>query len=154
MNNPTVLILVYFDLSKFFLFFLVSIPPSFYGNFHNSLDFHEITIKVIYFTKSDARNYLSINLAVLSHSECTVAPYRFVGSGQYARHFCIRLEPWVADIGNLREESRSRSFLSWNYSAARSSRSLHFVRRDSREKEQECGASARFSEEPNYNLDA
>lgn len=33
-----------------------------------------------------------------------------------ARHFCICLEPAVADIGNLRGKSRSHSFLSWNYS--------------------------------------
>lgn len=56
------------------------------------------------------------------------------------RHFCICLEPAVADIGNLRGGGGiSLAFVFVvELFAARSSRSLHFAERNLREKQQEC----------------
>lgn len=109
--------------------------------FTNSLRFHEIAIQIVYFSDPGAITYPLILQYCQYHTARTydntvsICLFRFNTS---ARHFCICLESAVADIGNLRGNSCSHSFLSWNYSPFRSSRSLHFAKRNSHEKQQEC----------------
>jgi len=50
----------------------------------------------------------------------------------------MRLEPAVADIGNLRGKLALAFVFVVELFAARSSRSLHFAKRNSREKQREC----------------
>lgn len=161
-NNLTIYHSVQGEYSELLgILFPVFIPFPFCGFPQNSLHFHEIAIQIVYFSVPDAITYPLI--LQYCHAEPTadrIDSLTPCNSTHWHETF-LRM-PWIC--GSRYRKSTGKISLAFIFVvelfAARSSRSLHFAKRNSREKKARMwqrnvtGVRINAIQDPNCNLSA